>query len=165
MVRVEVQVHIPDETGAVRPEQRGEFAGLQVEHGDIVVVPGARQRAVALPVGRQAEVGAFQVAADQQQLAEFKEGVCKQGFTPERQYRLDGREVHFLARVQGGAYGRQPGLAVLQAGQHFRAGVGLGIGPAQVIDSAPQRRQVELPELPPRLAHMRTVRRCLRIEP
>jgi hypothetical protein len=110
-VGIEVQVHVADELAAFRPVQRRQPARRRDgrQHGDLVVIAVARQRAVALPVLRQPQAGAPQAPLDHQQLAEVQQGVGQQRLALETDRLLgDARQLALVDAA--GRRGTEHGL-------------------------------------------------------
>ena len=145
---VEMQVDVAHEYGPLGFEEGRECAIRRhgVHDADFIVVPGARNRAVALPVLRKAHV-AFP-PFDQQQALEMEQGIGEQGLALQRG-RLGGRfaKCGFRARlsIEDGLT-RLPGNRV-HLGNAFDKGLAIGvlagIGCREIGDRAPQRFKID----------------------
>ena len=161
LVRVELQVHVAHELFGVRPVERGEFARWadRGEHGDLVFVAVAGERAIALPVLRQSDLPAdlalFAVFGrrqieladrplDEEQFVEIEKRVGQQGLVV--QFVELARELGRQRDIGGGG-GCHGCFHRAQPLQEFLAArIPLSERLCQIFDGLPQRRDIERAE-------------------
>ena len=118
LAAIEMQVHVAHEARSVRLEECCESAvGRNRAHdADLVVVAGARDRTVALPVLGKAQIACS--AFDQQQLVKIEQRICEQRIALQR----SGLDCRFAQGI-------------------FRPGPGLTQGLSRLLDRAFQSGQ------------------------